>query len=77
MSPLIFNIALSALDEHLTAPWEEGGAMSTEYKRAARRRKGLPNWRITRYADLCRRRHKSAYAEDRIMPTVREDPQVS
>jgi RNA-directed DNA polymerase len=51
LSPLIFNIALSALDEHLTAPWKEGGAMSTEYKRAARRRKGLPNWRIVRYAD--------------------------
>ena len=51
MSPLIFNIALSALDEHLTAPWEAGGAMSTEYRRAARRRKGLPNWRVVRYAD--------------------------
>jgi len=51
LSPLIFNIALSALDEHLTAPWKEGGAMSTDYKRAARRRKGLPNWRIIRYAD--------------------------
>jgi RNA-directed DNA polymerase len=51
LSPLIFNIALSALDEHLTAPWEEGGAMSADHKRAARRRKGLPNWRIIRYAD--------------------------
>ena len=43
LSPLIFNIAMTALDEHLMAPWEEGGAMSTEYRRAARRRKGLPN----------------------------------
>jgi RNA-directed DNA polymerase len=51
LSPLIFNIALSALDEHLTAPWKEGGTMSADYKRAARRRKGLPNWRIVRYAD--------------------------
>ena len=51
MSPLIFNIALSALDEHLTAPWKEGGTMSTEYRRAARRRKGLPAWRVIRYAD--------------------------
>jgi RNA-directed DNA polymerase len=51
LSPLIFNIALSALDEHLTAPWEPGGTMSTEYRRAARRRKGLPTWRIVRYAD--------------------------
>ena len=51
LSPLIFNIALSALDEHLTAPWREGGTMSTEYRRAARRRKGLPTWRVIRYAD--------------------------
>jgi RNA-directed DNA polymerase len=51
LSPLIFNIALSALDEHLTAPWEAGGAMPAEYRRAARRRKGLPNWRVVRYAD--------------------------
>ncbi len=51
LSPLIFNIALSALDEHLTAPWKEGGAMSASYKREARRRKGLPNWRVVRYAD--------------------------
>jgi RNA-directed DNA polymerase len=51
LSPLIFNIALSALDEHLTAPWKPGGSMSTEYRRAARRRKGLPNWRVVRYAD--------------------------
>ena len=25
LSPLIFNIALSALDEHLHGPWEDGG----------------------------------------------------
>jgi hypothetical protein len=50
LSPLIFNIAMTALDEHLMAPWEEGGAMSTEYRRAARRRKGLPNYRLIRYA---------------------------
>ena len=51
LSPLIFNIALSALDEHLMAPWKPGGAMSTDSRRAARRRKGLPNWRFARYAD--------------------------
>jgi RNA-directed DNA polymerase len=51
LSPLIFNVALSALDEHLTAPWKESGAMSTDNRRTARRRKGLPNWRIVRYAD--------------------------
>jgi RNA-directed DNA polymerase len=51
LSPLIFNIALTALDECLTAPWEPGGTMSTESRRAARRRRGLPNWRLVRYAD--------------------------
>jgi RNA-directed DNA polymerase len=68
LSPLIFNIALGALDEHLTGPWRTGGAMSTQSRRAARRRKGLPNWKAVRYADLCRARHKSAYAEARVMP---------
>jgi RNA-directed DNA polymerase len=33
------------------APWKAGGAMSTDGRRTARRRKGLPNWRIVRYAD--------------------------
>jgi group II intron reverse transcriptase/maturase len=30
-----------------------------------------PGVQFERYADLCRRRHKSAYAEDRIMPMSR------
>ena len=51
LSPLLFNIALAVLDEHMTAPWTEGGNMSTQYKRRARRRNGLPNWRYVRYAD--------------------------
>jgi RNA-directed DNA polymerase len=51
LSPLLANIALSVLDEHLHGPWKPGGAMSTESRRAGRRRKGLPNWRIVRYAD--------------------------
>lgn len=51
LSPLIFNIAMTALDEHLTGPWKQGGAMSAEARRATRRRKGLPNWRLVRYAD--------------------------
>jgi len=51
LSPLIFNIAMTALDEHLMAPWEAGGMMSTRPIRATRRRKGLPNWRFVRYAD--------------------------
>jgi len=45
------NIALSVLDEHIHAPWRPGGAMSTNMRRVTRRNKGLPNWRIVRYAD--------------------------
>jgi len=51
LSPLIFNIALSALDEHVMAPWKTGGAMSTPGKRTYRRSRGRPTWRIIRYAD--------------------------
>jgi RNA-directed DNA polymerase len=45
LSPLLANIALSVLDEHLHRPWEPGGAMATEGKRAYRRRRGQPTWR--------------------------------
>jgi RNA-directed DNA polymerase len=51
LSPLLANIALSVLDEHVHAPWRPGGAMSTSMRRHTRRAKGLPNWRIVRYAD--------------------------
>jgi RNA-directed DNA polymerase len=51
LSPLLANIALSVLDEHLHRPWQPGGAMSTRSRRERRRAKGLPNWRIVRYAD--------------------------
>ncbi len=51
LSPLLANIALTALDEHVMAPWQPGGTMGTAYRRQARRAKGLPNWRIVRYAD--------------------------
>jgi RNA-directed DNA polymerase len=52
LSPLLANIALSALDEHLMEPWKPGGAMSTAWQRQSRRsRKQLPNWRVVRYAD--------------------------
>jgi RNA-directed DNA polymerase len=51
LSPLLANIALSALDEHVHRPWRPGGMMSTPRRRAWRRTKGLPNWRIVRYAD--------------------------
>jgi RNA-directed DNA polymerase len=51
LSPLLANIALSALDEHLHAPWHEGGALSTSMRRTRRGWKGLPVWRLVRYAD--------------------------
>jgi RNA-directed DNA polymerase len=51
LSPLLANIALSVLDEHLHAPWKPGGSMSTYGKRQWRDGKGEPNWRIVRYAD--------------------------
>ena len=51
LSPLLANIALTVLDEHVHGPWLAGGTMSTPRRRARRRAKGLPNWRIVRYAD--------------------------
>jgi len=51
LSPLLANIALSVLDEHLHGPWQASGAMATSSGRARRRRKDLPNWRVVRYAD--------------------------
>jgi len=51
LSPLLANIALSVLDEHVHAPWRQGGTMSTSMRRQTRRKKGLPNRRIVRYAD--------------------------
>jgi len=51
LSPLMANVALSVLDEQLHRPWQPGGTMSTRSQRERRRAKGLPNWRIVRYAD--------------------------
>ena len=68
LSPLLANIALSVLDEHLHRGWEPGGELSTDYRRGRRRAVGLPSWRLVRYADLCRTRHRSAYAACRVMP---------
>jgi len=51
LSPLLANIALSVLDEHVHEPWKPGGAMSTAYQRSRRRVHGLPRWRVVRYAD--------------------------
>ena len=51
LSPLIFNVAMSALDEHLHRPWKPGGAMEAASQRKRRHARGLPNWRVCRYAD--------------------------
>jgi RNA-directed DNA polymerase len=49
LSPLLSNIALSVLDEHFVGAWEK--EMHTSWRREARRRKGLANYRLVRYAD--------------------------
>jgi RNA-directed DNA polymerase len=67
-SPLLANIALSALDEHFCAKWDAHGSSG---RRTAHRKRGGATYRIVRYADLCRARHKSAYADCRVMPRGR------
>ncbi|MFU8855271.1 reverse transcriptase domain-containing protein, partial [Micromonospora sp. SL1-18] len=49
LSPLLANVALSALDEHFIEHWQTNSG--TDYQRTKRRRAGLPNYRIVRYAD--------------------------
>ncbi|MGB8381871.1 MAG: reverse transcriptase domain-containing protein, partial [Dermatophilaceae bacterium] len=49
LSPLLANIALSALDEHFDRQWRQD--MGDQYQRAKRKTKGQGNWRIVRYAD--------------------------
>src|SRR6266851_848072 len=51
LSPLLANIALSALDDHFDQEWRQH--MSTSYQRARRRRNGKANFKIIRYADDC------------------------
>src|SRR6478735_1362905 len=65
LSPLLANVALSVLDEHFAEAWRAAGDSNQRFKR---RRAGLANYRIVRYADLCGVRHKSAYAARRVMP---------
>jgi RNA-directed DNA polymerase len=49
VSPLLANIYLSVLDRHFQAVWDTD--MSPPWRRQQRRRKGLPNYRLLRYAD--------------------------
>jgi RNA-directed DNA polymerase len=49
LSPLLSNVALSVLDEHIAqAP---GGPAASHNERVKRRRRNLPNYRLCRYAD--------------------------
>ena len=54
LSPLLSNVALSVLNEHIAC--KPGGPSSSQHERARRLRAGLPNFRLVRYADLCRAR---------------------
>jgi len=49
LSPLLANVALSAIDDHFHQQWRE--QMGTPVQRAKRRRHGLGNWKLIRYAD--------------------------
>ena len=49
LSPLLANIALSALDERFMGDWE--ATMATRVDRARRRQHGLATYRLVRYAD--------------------------
>ncbi len=49
LSPLLANIALSVLDDHFIKEWEANSGTYTDRRR--RRRHGLANYRIIRYAD--------------------------
>jgi RNA-directed DNA polymerase len=49
LSPLMANIALSALDDHFDQEWRRH--MPTVYKRAKRRQDGKANYKMIRYAD--------------------------
>jgi RNA-directed DNA polymerase len=49
LSPLLANIALSALDDYFTRCWQQ--QMGSHWQRQKRKRDGHANWRLIRYAD--------------------------
>ena len=49
LSPLMANVALTALDEHFARAWEAMGANPGQRQR--RRLRGEPTYRLVRYAD--------------------------
>jgi RNA-directed DNA polymerase len=69
ISPCLLNVALHGLKEAAGVAYIPFG------KLAGDTRAGSPV--LIRYADLCRARHKSAYAEARVMPTWLSDGLVS
>lgn len=71
-SPLLANVALTALDRQYEADWRRMSWHGSS--RQALRRKGYPTYRLVRFADLCGYRHRSAYAERRVMPSGCGDP---
>ena len=58
LSPLMANVALSALDQHYARAWDAMG--QKWHQRDAIRRHGEATYRLIRYADLCGHPHKSA-----------------
>ena len=68
LSPLLANIALSALDDHFAGQWQQ--LMKTAYQRRARRERGLGNRKMIRFADdfvvmvAGERRHAEALREE-------------
>ncbi len=48
LSPLLSNVALSILDDYFAEAWRAAG---DSHQREQRRRKGLANYRLVRYAD--------------------------
>jgi RNA-directed DNA polymerase len=49
LSPLLSNVALSVLDEHIDR--SPGWPRASDYQRSKRRARHLPNYRLVRYAD--------------------------
>lgn len=68
LSPLLANIALSALDDYFSQ--QRSREMGTDVQRAKRRRHGQGNWKLIRYADDFvfmvhgERRHAEALREE-------------
>jgi RNA-directed DNA polymerase len=69
ISPALLNVALHGIEAAAGVRYQRHG---TDAAAAAA---GSPV--LVRYADLCRARHKSAYAESRVMPTSSADGLVS